>query len=167
MKKIIFLIMILLSVSCINKTSQSEKAFMSYMNTLQQKGEFLQFIGFSGNDWKLMKYAPYFTENSRKITFKVIKTEEKQNNSTITVSVKSPDLAYYNTLYPKYLPEEDYGKYLEKKADFFKTILEKEDLKYHEKTIHVYMILKNGIWIMDSSVIENSEFKEMTNHKIF
>ena len=37
MKKILFIILILLVAGCSNKSPQSEKAFISYMNILQEK----------------------------------------------------------------------------------------------------------------------------------
>lgn len=168
MKKIIFIITILLITSCMQKKTQSEKAFTSYMNTLQKKGEYLQFLGFQGNDGKIMKFAPYFADSSKKMQFKILKTEEKQNNSTITVSVKSPDLSYYNTLFPKDSSKENYDKYLGEKAEFLDLILkEEEDLKFQEKTVFVYMIRKDGHWILDLSSDKNNEFEGIINHKIF
>ena len=166
MKKIILAVLMLILISCINKTPQSEKAFVSYMTILQEKGEYLQFLGSEGNDGKLIKYAPYFVENAKKIEFKVLKTEEKNNQSVITVFSKSPDLDYYDNQYPKYNREENFDNYAPKKAIFMEDALKQKDLKFKENTISVYMIYKDNHWILDSG-IKNNDFSDMINHKIF
>ncbi|MCP1225309.1 hypothetical protein [Sebaldella sp. S0638] len=166
MKKIILVVLMLISISCTNKTPQSEKDFISYMTILQKKGEYLQFSGFEGNDEKLIKYAPYFVENAKKVEFKILKTEQKNNQSVITVFIKSPDLDYYDNQYPKYNREENFDNYAPQKAVFMGDALKQKDLKFKENTIFVYMIYKDNRWILDSG-IKNNDFFYMINHKIF
>ena len=166
MKKIIFAVLMLILVSCTNKTTpESEKEFIANMTILQEKGEFLQLLGYKGNDGKIIRFAPYFVENAKKIEFKVTKTEQKKDHSTLTVFIKSPDLNYYDNLYPKRLPDENYDDYLSKKALFIEDVLKDKELKFHEKTISVYMIYENGNWILDFN--KNNDFTDMVNHKIF
>ena len=165
MKKILFAILILLVTGCINKSPQSEKVFTSYMNTLQEKGEFLQFLGYKGNDGKIIEFAPYFVDSAKKIEFQIIETKEDKDRSVITILIKSPDLGYYDSLTND--PETDFEKRINSKIALMKEALKQKDLKFQEKTISVYMILsKDKQWVLDS-IDKNEEFIDIINHKIF
>ena len=165
MKKILFIILILLAAGCINKSPQSEKAFISYMNILQEKGEFLQFLGHKGNDGKITEFAPYFVDSAKKIEFQIIETKKDKDRSVIIILIKSPDLGYYDSLPND--PEIDFEKRVNSKIDLMKEALKQKDLKFQEKTISVYMILsKDKQWVLDS-IDKNEEFIDIINHKIF
>lgn len=142
----------------------SEETFKSYMITLIEKGEFLQFIGFQGNDDKLAALAPYFIKSAQKTEYNIIKTEENGDNSIITVFIKSPDLKYYNNLFPKRKKDDNYDEYINNKIRFFEKILDEKDLKFQEKTISVHMVYENGKWIIHN---QNNEFIDIINHEIF
>ncbi len=164
MKKILFAILILLVTGCINKSPQSEKVFTSYMNTLQEKGEFLQFLGYKGNDGKIIEFAPYFVDSAKKIEFEIIKTKENKGHSIITIFIKSPDLSYYDNLHNN--TETDFEKRISDKIALMEETLKQKDLKFQSKTISVYMIYKDEQWILDS-IDKNEEFEDIINHKIF
>ncbi len=164
MKKILFIILILLTASCVNKSPQSEKVFVSYMNTLQEKGEFLQFLGHKGNDGKINELAPYFADSAKKIEFQIIETKENKDRSIITIFIKSPYLSYYDSLHND--TETDFEKRINNKIALMEETLQQKDLKFQEKTISVYMIYKDEQWILDS-IDKNKEFIDIINHKIF
>ena len=164
MKKILFIILILLAAGCTNKSPQSEKAFISYMNILQEKGEFLQFLGHKGNDGKITEFAPYFVDSAKKIEFQIIETKEDKDRSVITVFIKSPDLAHYDSLFNS--SETDFEKRVNSKILLMEEALEQKNLKFQEKTVSVYMIYRNEQWILDSTE-KNKEFEDIINHKIF
>ena len=153
MKRLLLVLsVIFIFIGCQPKVSESEKAFRSYMDIIIKNGknpneDRKKIMGNYGE-------SEFINEYFSKITYKISEVEENGDKSWITAEITTPDITdelfelYKNPNLKKAQKNDDRKEILNIINKNLMSVLKDKNLQYSQKKRRIFMIKKDGIWVI-------------------